>query len=172
MKRSLGPFHQRPGCGPSDDGKSDDSDEDLVTPPKRRNRNTTGRGRGGRGGKRGRGRGSELRNHAIDDDSDTDEDDDDYVAGPVAPRPSGGSHAQSCRRGQDHRVRSVRIPAQRTENQMGGPNTDIPFCHSPRRAQIAAGQPYNFCHSRRRAQVDFLISVMRTENTDDRVVEW
>ena len=41
----------------SDDGKSDDSDEDLVTPPKRRNRKTAVRGRGGRGGKRGRGRG-------------------------------------------------------------------------------------------------------------------
>ena len=42
----------------SDYGKSDDSDEDLVTPPKRRNRTATGRGRGGRGGKRGKGRGS------------------------------------------------------------------------------------------------------------------
>ena len=42
----------------SDSGKSDESDEDLVTPPKRRNRPATGRGRGGRGGKRGKGRGS------------------------------------------------------------------------------------------------------------------
>ena len=84
---------------------------------------------------------SELRNHAIDDDSDTDEDDDDYVAGPVAPRPSGGSHAQSCRRGQDHRVRSVRIPAQRTENQMGGPTH---FATPPGGARGAQDSPIIF----------------------------